>query len=218
MSSVNGESANKLRELEQTLRQIPDVTGVQIVGEDVPSEIHIVSTAARSPKMVARDVQTLAAAAFNIPIDHRIVSVVQLDDGSEPDSPKASKKSRPIIERISTESRGGETVITVALEWPDGKLTAGEAFAGTSRQSRAQAGTAAALKAVQAELAGVGCVVEIEGISLYQTNMDATVLVHAILMDAGTSVPVAGCAVAQDDVASAAAKALLHALNRRLTR
>ena len=73
-------ASTHLSKLEQDLLRVPGVRSARVIGGDVPTEIHVVTTSKRSPKQVVRDVQSLAAAGFGIPIDHRIVSVVQLDD------------------------------------------------------------------------------------------------------------------------------------------
>ena len=53
-----------------------------VTGPDaVPTEIHIVASRSKGAKQVVRDVQSLAMATYDIDIDHRIVSVVQFDDG-----------------------------------------------------------------------------------------------------------------------------------------
>jgi hypothetical protein len=70
----------RLVRLEADLPKIQGVSSARVVGEDEPSEIHVVASTARPPKQIVRDVQSLANARFGIPIDHRIVSVVQLND------------------------------------------------------------------------------------------------------------------------------------------
>src|SRR5207248_11226560 len=73
----------RLDGLEVELHKIPGVTGVRVIGDQAPSEIHIVATPGRPAKQVVRDVQSLAAAGFGMSIDHRIVSVVQLDEAPD---------------------------------------------------------------------------------------------------------------------------------------
>ena len=81
--------------LEADLRKVPGVRSARIIGDNgSPSEIHIVSTSSRAPKQVVRDVQSLATAGFGIQIDHRIVSIVQLDEPLEPDPPRSPKRTQ----------------------------------------------------------------------------------------------------------------------------
>jgi hypothetical protein len=67
--------------LEREFCRIPGVTATRVVLDDsgVPREIHILATPAKPAKQVVRDVQSVAMATFNLELDRRIVSVVQLD-------------------------------------------------------------------------------------------------------------------------------------------
>src|SRR5687767_10042236 len=72
--------------MERDLSRIPAVSSARIViqGDEV-HEVHIVCGTGRSPKLIGRDVQSLLAARWGVDIDHRKVSVVQLEDGEELD-------------------------------------------------------------------------------------------------------------------------------------
>lgn len=71
---------SQLQRLQEELQRIPAVRSARVIGNDQPSEIHLVATGERSAKQLVRDVQSLSAAGFGMTIDHRIVSVVQLED------------------------------------------------------------------------------------------------------------------------------------------
>src|ERR1700733_14894418 len=75
-----------LPELEDALRQIPGVRAASVVtGPDAqPTEIHILADRAKPAKQVVRDIQSLAMARYDLDIDHRIVSVVQIDEADGP--------------------------------------------------------------------------------------------------------------------------------------
>lgn len=67
--------------IERDLARIPAVTSARVVVEDDQlNEIHVVCGPGRSPKLINRDVQSLLAARWGVDIDHRKVSVVQLDE------------------------------------------------------------------------------------------------------------------------------------------
>lgn len=77
-----------LAEVEQELCRIPEVRAARIVADDdgKPVEVHILASTGKGAKQLVRDVQSVAIAAGGIDFDHRIVSVVQLEDadgGSE---------------------------------------------------------------------------------------------------------------------------------------
>ena len=67
------------REFEETLCRLPSVDAVRVVGDgDQITEVHVLATPEKSPKQVARDVQSLGMARFGASIDRRLISVVQL--------------------------------------------------------------------------------------------------------------------------------------------
>jgi hypothetical protein len=70
--------------LEHELCRIPEVTAARVVaGEDGEiEEVHILALPSKHPKQVVRDVQSVAMATFNVDVDRRLVSVVQLDAGT----------------------------------------------------------------------------------------------------------------------------------------
>ena len=88
-----------LPELEDALRHIQGVKAASVVtGPDaVPTEVHVLASPGKPAKQVVRDVQSLALARYDIDIDHRIVSVVQMGDddvrGPE-DVPEISSRAR----------------------------------------------------------------------------------------------------------------------------
>jgi len=70
--------------VERELCRIPEVRAARIVADDdgTPVEVHVLASPGKQPKQLVRDVQSVALAARGIDLDHRIVSVVQLDDGN----------------------------------------------------------------------------------------------------------------------------------------
>ena len=85
-----------LPELEDSLRQIPGVKAASVVtGPDaVPTEIHVLAAPGKPAKQIVRDVQSLALARYDIDLDHRIVSVVQI---GEEEAPRTSGQSQPFV-------------------------------------------------------------------------------------------------------------------------
>ncbi len=77
-----------LPDLEAALTKLPGVRAVSVVtnAEAAPLEVHVVALPGKPAKQLVRDVQSLALAELGISVDHRTVSVVQLDD-EVPDAP-----------------------------------------------------------------------------------------------------------------------------------
>ena len=196
---------------------MPGVKSARVVGSNggtgEPTEIHIVASPDRSPKQVVRDVQSLAIAGYQLSIDHRIVSVVQLSEESE----NCHNLGRPAIRYITVTSDTNGCRVDLGLEWPGGSTTGGGKQVGNSKEARARAGAEAMVQAVQARLAARGTVIDLENLWVAQANEGDAVVVRLLVSEAGASQTLVGSAVAEDDVVSATARATLHALNRRLS-
>jgi hypothetical protein len=207
----------RLERLEQDLRRVQGVRSARVIGEEEPSEIHIVASLQRAPKQVVRDVQSLAAARFGMPIDHRIVSVVQLEDDADAAPVLGpATRGRPILDRVVVASRGDAGWVKVALVWPSGETTEGAGASGPSREARARGATVALLQALRPELARRASKVDVEHVLIQRIGSADVVVVRASFTERGGPIPLAGTALVVDDVATAAVHALLHAVNRKL--
>lgn len=201
-----------LSRLEQELERVPGIQSARVMGDSSPTEIHIVATKERSPKQLVRDVQSLASAGFDMPIDHRIVSVVQLED--EGHAPSVS--ARPILDRVVLVSKAGASWIKVVLQWPDGQVTEGLSTAERSREDRARAAVNSTLRAIQPKLDERHARVEIRHVLLQSLGSEDTVLVRGTYFVDGGEAQVSGAALIHDDVSTAAVHSVLQALNRKL--
>lgn len=224
-----------LPELEDSLRHIPGVKAASVVtGPDaVPTEVHVLATPGKAAKQVVRDVQSLALARYDIEIDHRIVSVVQMGDDEvravEPEQhkgePAAAESApepadeapeplvRPAIAAITVRSGHGETTASVTLAAGD-QLFEGTSKGPAGQSHRARLVAVATLDAV-AELLGQPCEVESAAIVGTGTREVALTVLTLLLPRTGEQV-LTGSAVVRGDDADAVAKSVLAALNRQL--
>src|SRR5689334_1647491 len=89
-----------LPDFEAALRHLPGVRAVSVVtGADArPTEVHVLADRNKPAKQVVRDIQSLAMARYDLDIDHRIVSVVQIDDelGRRAEEPDAAAGRPPL--------------------------------------------------------------------------------------------------------------------------
>ncbi|MFZ0323839.1 MAG: hypothetical protein WAN48_06875 [Actinomycetes bacterium] len=81
-----------LPDLEDAIREIPGIRAVSVVTNPkaVPTEVHVLASPGKPAKQLVRDVQSVALTRYDIDLDHRIVSVVQIgeeDSGSANGSP-----------------------------------------------------------------------------------------------------------------------------------
>jgi ribosomal protein S24E len=220
------ENHQLLTELETDLLKISGVLSSRIVGDQAPSEIHIVANTDRSPKQVVRDVQSLAAARFGISIDHRIVSIVQIGDESQMQKTSSQElghadvltdeSRRPLLDRVVFATKGSSGWVKVALRWPDGELTEGAEVCGASRESRGRAAAVAVHRSLETRMAKRNAVLDIEDVLIQRLGSDESVTVRAVIHESGGRTPLVGSALIYDDVATASVHATLHALNRKL--
>jgi hypothetical protein len=210
-----------LIKLEEDLMRVAGIRSARVVGVDSPSEIHIIAGPGRSAKQLVRDVQSLASAGYGIEIDHRIVSVVQLEEEAAPKqvslvSTNGHISRRPILDAVVLSSQGDTGWVKVTLKWPEGVVTEGAAPATSNRASRARAATRALEKALEPALKEKSTQMDIAQVLLQPLGGAESVLVQGTFEKDGTTSPFVGTALITDDVATAAVHALLQAINRKL--
>jgi hypothetical protein len=226
-------SLRLLPDLEESIRQIPGVRAVSVVtdAQAEPREVHVLAAPGKPAKQIVRDVQSLAMAQFDIDLDHRIVSVVQIEDengavGAAAPSTQEEESTtdvevveasegqlRPVISEIGVRSTGAEIEVEVRLELDD------ETFVGIERGAAAASArprlVASATMSALDDLLGLPTAVE--SATVVDTGPHAVALVVLTL-----SIPrigpqsVAGSAVIRGDETDAVARAVLAAVNRRL--
>ncbi len=74
-----GEEMN-IKEIENYLNKISAVICSKIVSENNEiKEIHVVSDVEKNPKQLSRDIQSILISKFDINVDHKIISVAQIE-------------------------------------------------------------------------------------------------------------------------------------------
>lgn len=236
-------SLRLLPELEAAIRQIPGVRAASVVTDPQaePTEVHVLAAPGKPAKQVVRDVQSLAMAQYDIDLDHRIVSVVQIDNdtadevvtdhgdmgadvpvepnrGPTPDRSDSLEQveaaARPVITEITLRSTGSEAEVEVSLALGEDQFVGLATGAGAATQ-RPRLVAQATLIAL-AELLGLPADVESASIVDTGTNPVALVVITISVPRLGSQ-SVAGSAVVRGDEADAIARAVLSAVNRRIS-
>ncbi len=214
-----------LPEFEESLRQVPGIRAASVVtGPDsFPTEIHIVASRSKNAKQIVRDVQSLALALHGLDIDHRIVSVVQFDDAEVavpavvtlPDSHSSSEvAARPVIASVSIRTAGSEADASVVVSAGD-ESHEGRSIGPSSLSHRHTLVARATLDAV-GELLGLPAEIEFATVSTMGMRRMAACIIQVAVPRVGELV-LTGSALVRSDEADAVARAVLDALNRRLT-
>ena len=213
-----------LPELEQDLQRVAGVQAASVVtGPDaVPVEIHVLAAPTRAAKQIVRDIQSLAQARHGLALDHRIVSVVQLDVDDAPPAPAAQNghqqadaqaPPRPAIASIMVRSAGPEAEAVVVLA-ASGLTFEGRATGASGLAHRTRLVARATLAAL-GELLGHS--VEVDSAEIVESGPHrVAVTVLTILAARSGEQLVSGSAVVRSDEADAIARSVLDALNRRL--
>jgi hypothetical protein len=209
-----------LPDLERDLQHIPGVRAASVVtaADGVPTEVHVLARPGKAPKQLVRDVQSVALTRHDLDIDHRIVSVVQMDDeeltgdaGEQADSPRGRLELAAIVVRT-----GGvrvEACVTVA---GGDVLHEGQAFGSPAVSNRgplvARATLDAAAKALNRPADMESCVIASTG------QREVALTVVTLFCDRDGEEVLVGSALVRGDLADAVSRSVLDALNRRLTR
>jgi hypothetical protein len=205
-----------LPELEEALRQIPGVRAASVVtGPDaVPTEVHVLAAPGKAPKQVVRDVQSLALARYDLDIDHRIVSVVQIgEDEPVAGAAEPTVAARPAITGITVRTTGDQTHVTVQVTSGEDQFE-GRASGPVGPTHRPRVVAGATLDAL-AELLGRPCQVESATIVRAGQREVALSVLTLSVPRIGEQV-LTGTAVVRSDDADAVSRSVLDALNRQL--
>ena len=199
--------------LERALQGVAAVEKARVIGDGGPQEIHVLATGSRPAKQIAKDVHTVVTEALNTKIDPRIVSVVQLE---EEHVLHPSRCPRPVLDSVVVATKQQAGWVRLRLRLPNGDIAEGAAASGTTREGKAKAAATALLQALERVLEEMDASVGLEKVELYPAGNDGLVLIQAVFTDNSRRVPLSGTAAIVDDAATAAARALLDALNRQL--
>jgi hypothetical protein len=221
-SEGDRDAAAELRELEDELCRLTGVHAVRVVGDRSgrPIEVHVLADPSKPAKQTVRDVRAVAQTVFGIELDHRIVSVAQLNtnDQNTPVGIELPRRgeARARVGAINIEAVGLRAQVRVVLVDNEREVT-GYAEGSVASAARPNLVAAAALDALrQNEPAAEAIHITSAEISRIGTNRVAVVTV--VYVDPPTELVVSGSAVVRRDRDDAVARALLDATNRRLAR
>jgi len=212
-----------LPEFEAALRAVPGIRVASVrTGPDAhPIEVHVVAGDTKPAKQVVRDVQSVAMAQFDLDIDHRIVSVVQIPEsavgvGEAAEARAAAEDEslpRPALTQIATTRREGDTHVEVSLGIAGQVfLGAADGPSGSLHKPRIVAG---ATLAALTELLGIPAQIESAQV-LDVANREVALVSLVLTIPRLGDQALVGSALVRGDEEDAVARAVLAAVNRRL--
>ncbi|MBD3348776.1 MAG: hypothetical protein GF400_06230 [Candidatus Eisenbacteria bacterium] len=224
-------------DVEKTLTGLRDVKSARIVADEDGGilEIHAVASAGRSPKQIARDVESMLVAKLGLRIDHRKISIAQVDEGEEaaeepgpePDvefEPEETpsgrylwpdeRRVRFIGVSVAQSQLKAEARVELALNGLD---TIASAEGVDAPDSVLRIVSEATLRAVQRFFEG-DQVFSVSAVKEVTVGGRPTVVVNICLLADGEEKDLVGACPTNRDTARAAALATLGAVNRFLRR
>jgi hypothetical protein len=195
--------------IEKNIEQIESVVSCKIVlGEnDIIEEIHIVANSTRGAKQIARDVQSLLLATYNVPVDYKKVSIAQVLDDNIMKSHYRLK-----LEGISHEILGTRTEIKVSLS--NSKDIYENSISGVNTyRNIGRMLVDVTLKTIE-EACGFDDTFTLEDIRTIAVSNDSVVLVVVVGLIDGVEQRLCGSSLIKNDYEVAIVKATLDAVNR----
>lgn len=199
-------------DIESIIARLKDVMAVSVVeGPDGElSEIHVLADSSRTPKQVVRDIESALMARLGYHVDHKIVSVAQVDRVTE-----KSEVSRLKFSDVSISLNGSHSEVTVRL-LKDGATFSGTASGiGSTTSGQMKMIADATLQAI-ADAGLKSSAVSLEDVSEVSVgNRRLAVVVVGLNGSRGDEV-LTGCALIRQDIWKGTVNATLDAVNRRL--
>ena len=206
------ERHDRLADIESIICHLRDVISARVVAgaNGEIEEVHVLTEGARTPKQVVRDIESALMARLGIELDHRKVSVAQVQGGGK------RERGRLKFSDVSISLDGSKASATVHLGM-SGAVYTGTATGLGSSSSQMRLVATATLRAVENSGAADGTMI-VEDMTTGLTLGGRTVVVVLINMitDRGEDY-LTGSAVVKQDLWKAVVNATLDAVNRRVT-
>jgi len=215
------ESGSLLRDLEDELCRLGGGLAVRVVGDrsDRPIEVHVLADQSKPPKQTVRDVRSVAQTVFGIELDHRIVSVAQLDT-NESDVPAgilvsgAERRARVGSVHVDSDALRVEVRVTLADTDREHVGYAEGSIAAVARPLLVASATLDALRQIEPAADAV----HLASAEISRIGSNRVAVVTVVYVDPPHELFVSGSAVVRRDRDDAVARALLDATNRRIAR
>lgn len=226
-----------ITEVEQAMLGLRDVRSAQIVADDDGGilEVHVVADASRSAKQIARDVESVIVAKLGTAMDHRKISVAQMDPGGgggggEPAVAPAAVEEPVQVEQeeedlgerrirfigVSVSQANMKALARVELSL-QGVTSVAAIEAADTPSAVLRAICEATLEAVSQFLTGQG-VFSVGAVEQSNVGVRQIVVVNVCYLSGREEKTLVGACPIMTDVTQAAALATLDAINRFLYR
>jgi len=199
-------------EAEAAICQLRDVISARVIAAasgDI-EEIHVLTESTRPPKQIVRDIESALMARFGLQIDHKKVSVAQVQGNQR------LERGRLKFSDVSISVNGNRAEATVHVS-NNGLMYTGTAGGHSSAHSQLRLIASATLRAVENAGAADGTMA-VEGVSsnIVVADKSVVVVITNMTTERGEDL-LSGSAIVKQDLWKAVVNATLDAVNRRLS-
>ncbi len=214
----NYQASDFARQCGALLSKIPGVFSANVSEDELGdiAEIHILASTRRNAKQISRDVQSAITAAFHREVDHRTISIAQIDSTAYAgvDDCRMRQAARLRYAGMNVSMRDGRRVYEVRLTRENTDYT-GEASCPNSPHQKRRAVAEATIRALESALSLDG---ELSLVAVHNSDIAGVpIIVCAIecpeTRDGRLLIGAAHC-MRDDDEAECVVRATLDALNR----
>ncbi|MHB8926528.1 MAG: hypothetical protein ACYC9Q_02535 [Bacillota bacterium] len=209
----NGTQRDRIKEYERLISQIRDVISARVIADAQGNieEIHVLAGSGRGPKQIVRDVESAFITQFGLGVDHKKISIAQVQDQGE----VPLEQSRVKLGAVSFSATGSRADCHVQLE------LSGDVYEGSANGVNSAAGR---LRLVA--LATVGAVEQyfkstpmfsVDVVNPVQVGERRAVNVVLTLIAGAGEETFLGSSLVKDDEREAVARATLDAINRKIS-
>lgn len=187
---------------------IPGIVSARIFPKksDAVEEVHVLAESSRHPKQIARDIESCLAAKFNIDVDHRRISVAQLQ-------PQGVASPRFLLKSIHVKLDRIQGEVEVELKFRD-RVYVGKSAGAFSGRSRFILAAEATLNAV-AECLQDQATLFVEGAICRPLGEESVAIVVIGWTDQNSQEALVGSVSIRRDEIDAVVQATLVAVNRK---
>jgi len=198
-------------EVENSLCQMDEVKAARVVlgPERSIAEIHVLATASKHPKQLSRDIESLLMAKHHLHVDHKKISIAQINDQGID-----TATIRPKLVMVKHEIFGRKAKVEVVLEY-EGEEYAGSEQGPTSKSGNLRMVAMATLAALEKMIHSKHSLA-LEDITALNLGRDMAVIVSIAILSLRGDENLAGCALVKGDERETIVRAVLDAVNRRL--
>ncbi|TGE39518.1 hypothetical protein E4K67_00430 [Desulfosporosinus fructosivorans] len=200
---------------EQAIKQIKSVIAarIKVNYQGEIEEVHILASAGRVPKQIVRDVESILVAQFDLQIDHKKISVAQVED-DEDVTLAIIESTRPKLIGVTLRTVNGMAEVKVEMLTGD-KIIEGIAQGPSSAHNKLRLFVEATLKALS-PLTLDKFIFVTEDVGVTQLAKQQIALVSITMITSAGEQSLTGCALVRNDDREAVVKATLDAVNRKL--